>query len=129
MRLQAGNIGVIKLLLENEADILATDKVSHNHTVNHDPFHLDNFNHLHYSNFQEGETALHKACKMCNYNVLKSLIDYARCSLLKSIMTMTLVVMMIVLHGENIVMIDEMMNLIEKITMVKIGNENFACEP
>ena len=28
---------------------------------------------------QEGETALHKACKMCNYNVLKSLIDYARC--------------------------------------------------
>ena len=108
MTLQAGNIGVIKLLLENEADILATDKVSHNHTVNHDPFHLDNFNHLHYSNFQEGETALHKACKMCNYNVLKSLIDYARCSLLKSIMTMTLVVMMIVLHDENIVMIDEL---------------------
>ena len=25
---QAGNIGVIKLLLENEADILATDKVN-----------------------------------------------------------------------------------------------------
>ena len=100
---------MIKLLLENEADILATDKVSHNHTVNRDYFnHHDDFHHQHYSNFQEGETALHKACKMCNYNVLKSLIDYARCSLLKSIMTMTLVVMMIVLHDENIVMIDEL---------------------
>ena len=81
MTSQAGNIGVIKLLLENEADILATDKVSHNHTGNRDYFnHHDDFHHQHYFNFQEGETALHKACKMCNYNVLKSLIDYARCS-------------------------------------------------
>ena len=27
---------------------------------------------------QDGETALHKACKMCNYDVLKCLMDFAK---------------------------------------------------
>ena len=27
---------------------------------------------------QDGETALHKACKMCNYDVLKCVIDFAK---------------------------------------------------
>ena len=67
---ESGNIGVIKLLLENEADILATDQVC----IGSICTHITVFQQI----FQDGETALHKACKKCNYSVLKCLIDYAK---------------------------------------------------
>ena len=68
---EAGNIGVIKLLLENEANILATYQVSPL-----SPQAADTGSNV--MLWQDGETALHKACKMCNYNVLKCLMDFAK---------------------------------------------------
>ena len=69
---ESGNIGVLKLLLENEADILATDQVYIR------SIRTPSTVFQHRQIFQDGETALHKACKMCNYSVLKCLIDYAK---------------------------------------------------
>ena len=69
---ESGNIGVIKLLLENEADIFATDQVYIG------SIRTQSTVFQHWQIFQDGETALHKACKMCNYSVLKCLIDYAK---------------------------------------------------
>ena len=62
---ESGNIGVIKLLLENEADILATDQVYIRSICTPSTVFK------HWQIFQDGETALHKACKMCNYSALK----------------------------------------------------------
>ena len=62
----------IKLLLENEADILATEQVYIGSIRT--PSTVFQNRQI----FQDGETALHKACKMCNYSVLKCLIDYAK---------------------------------------------------
>ena len=36
---------------------------------------------------KDGETALHKACKMCNYDVLKCLIDFAKANKAESFKT------------------------------------------
>ena len=62
---------------------------------------------------QEGETALHKACKMCNYNVLKSLIDYAQV-LVVGVVALVVLVLVLVLVVVMVLALTSLTNLRER---------------